>query len=315
MINDKISHTYFYFLGGFRLENRFTKPMGFGEILNHTFSLSKAHFKDLLMILLIIMGPVFLLEAIVQLFSGQSFIREPGSGGAWYEQIISGFKEDTNGTMDSSSISADWGLIVVGVISLVFFPVTDAAILFVINHIRRNEEFTVRLVLKEGFSRFWPMLGSTLLFVLIVTGLIIVPGIIIGLISFLGAMANPFLGVLLGIILFLGFALGIGLLLTRWSFYFASVVLDKKSPGFGRSWRLSRKRTWATLGLYIVFYLIVAAISLVVQGTFSAVLGNSVLNSIITNLTSLFTTLFFSVGYAVMYLDLKTRHDAEDIKE
>ncbi|NHM34024.1 hypothetical protein [Neobacillus terrae] len=297
------------------MEKRFAKPKGFGEILDHTFSLSKAHFKGLVMILLIIMGPVFLLEAIVGLFSGQSFLREAGSGGAWYEQIISGFQKGADGTVDSSSLSADWGLILVGLLSFIFFPVADAAILFVINHIRRNEEYTVRLVLKEAFSRFWPMLGSTILFALIAIGLIIVPGAVIGLTSFFGAMANPFLGVLLGIILFLGFALGIGLLLTRWSFYFASVVLDKKSPGFGRSWRLSRKRTWATLGLYIVFYLIVAAISFAVQGTFSAILGNSVLNSIITNLTSLFTTLFFSVGYAVMYLDLKTRHDAEDLKE
>ena len=35
----------------------------------------------------------------------------------------------------------------------------------------------------------------------------------------------------------------------------------------------------------------------------------------IVSLASIFTTLIFSVGYAVMYLDLKVRHDADDLKE
>ncbi|MFL6557077.1 MAG: hypothetical protein ACJ8MO_13260, partial [Bacillus sp. (in: firmicutes)] len=126
---------------------------------------------------------------------------------------------------------------------------------------------------------------------------------------------NPVLGILLGVVLFLGFALGIGLLLTRWSFYFGSVVLDKDSPGLGRSWRLSKKRTWVLMGLYIVFYFIISSISFGVQVTFGMVLGNSVLLTLISNLVTLVTTMIFSVGYGVMYLDLKTRHDADDIKE
>lgn len=69
------------------------------------------------------------------------------------------------------------------------------------------------------------------------------------------------------------------------------------------------------MGLYIVFYLIITSISFAVKSTFAVVLGNSVLLNIIVNLTSLLTTLFFSVGYAVMYLDLKLRHDADDLKE
>ena len=128
-------------------------------------------------------------------------------------------------------------------------------------------------------------------------------------------MVNTVLGILLGIVLFIGSAVGIGLLLTRWSFYFGSVVLDKDSPGLGRSWRLSRKRTWALMGLYIVFYFIISSISFGVQMTFGIVLGNSVLLTLISNLVTLVTTMIFSVGYGVMYLDLKTRHDADDIKE
>ena len=44
------------FLGGFfqEMDERFSRPKGFGQILDHTFSLSKrANFKDLFLIFLI----------------------------------------------------------------------------------------------------------------------------------------------------------------------------------------------------------------------------------------------------------------------
>ncbi|MEH7131129.1 hypothetical protein V7103_23335 [Neobacillus drentensis] len=296
------------------MDKKFTTPKDFGEILDHTFQLTKNRFKDLFMILLIFMGPVYLFQAILQLLSGTSFFREVGSGGAWFEQILSSFEE--TGTFDSSSLGADIGLIVVGLISAILAPVAEAAILFTINHVRKNEDYTVGSVIKQAFSRFWPMIGSSILFFLITIGIIIIPLAIVGVIgSVVATMVNTVLGILLGVVLFLGFAVGIGLLLTRWSFYFGSVVLDKDSPGLGRSWRLSRKRTWALMGLYIVFYFIISSISFGVQMTLGIVLGNSVLLTLISNLVTLVTTMIFSVGYGVMYLDLKTRNDADDIKE
>ena len=69
------------------------------------------------------------------------------------------------------------------------------------------------------------------------------------------------------------------------------------------------------MGLYLLFFLIISSISFAIEMTFSIFLGYSVLLSIITNLATLFTTLILSVGYGVMYLDLKIRHDADDLKE
>ncbi|WHY88837.1 hypothetical protein QNH39_13790 [Neobacillus novalis] len=295
------------------MDTKFNKPKGFGEILDHTFSLSKNRFKDFFLILLIFMGPVYLLQAIMQLVSGTSFFREVGSGNAWFEQILSSFTE--TGTIETSGLGADIGIIIVGLISAILGPVAEAAILFAIANIRKNEEYTVGSVIKQAFSRFWPMIGSSILFGIITVMIILIPIILVTVTAIFVFQANPVLGVLGAIVLFLGFAVGIGLLLTRWSFYFASVVLDKDSPGLDRSWRLSRKRTWELLGLYIVFYLIISAIGFAVQMTFGLFLGNSVLLSLISNLATLITTMIFSVGYAVMYLDLKTRHEGEDLKD
>ncbi|ETI68872.1 hypothetical protein [Neobacillus vireti] len=295
------------------MDTKFSKPKGFGEILDHTFSLTKNRFKDFFLIILIFMGPVYLLQAIMQLISGTSFFREIGSGNVWFEQILSGFTETE--TLDTSGLGADIGIIIVGFIGAILGPVAQAAILFAIANIRKNEEYTVGSVIKQAFSRFWPIIGSSILFGIITVMIILIPIIIVTVTAIFGFQANPVLGVLGAILLFLGFAVGIGLLLTRWSFYLGSVVLDKDSPGLERSWRLSRKRTWTLMGLYIVFYLIISAIEFAVQMTFGLALGNSVLLSLISNLATLITTIIFSVGYAVMYLDLKTRHDGDDLKD
>lgn len=295
------------------MDLKFRQPKGFGEILDHTFSLVKNNFKNFFMIFLILIGPVYLLQAIFQLISGASLFRQAGTGSNWFEKMLSSLEQ--SGTIDSGSLGVDIGIIVVGLISVILGPVAEAAILFALNHIRKNESFTVGQVIKQAFSRFWPMIGSSILFGLIVFGIILIPIFIVAFTGVIGSMANPIIGILLAIFLFLGFAVGIGFLLTKWSFYFGSVVLDKQSPGFGRSWRLTRNRTWLLMGLYIVFYLIISAISLAVEGTVGALLGNSVLFSIISSLATLITTMLFSVGYGVMYLDLKLRHDADDLKE
>ncbi|MBD8067683.1 glycerophosphoryl diester phosphodiesterase membrane domain-containing protein [Bacillus sp. PS06] len=291
-----------------------TTSKAIGEILDQTFRLSKNHFKHLFLIMLIFGGPLYIIQAIVQLATGTSFFRQVGGGDAWYEQIISSFDESTY-IETPTNLGADLGLILIGLLTIIFLPVAQAGIMIAINHIRKNEQYTIGQVLKHAFSRFWPILGSSILFGLIVFGLVIVPLIAIGIGSFIISAINPILAVLIGILLFIGGAVGIGFLVTRWSFYFGSVVLDRESPGLSRSWKLTTGRTWKLMAVYIIIYLIISSIGVAVELTLGMALGNSVLFTIIVNLVSLFTSVIFAVGYTVMYLDLKTRHDGDDLKD
>lgn len=299
--------------GGLELEEKFKKPKGAGEILDHTFSLSKSNFKNFFMVLLILMGPVYLLEAIIELVSGTSFFKESGSGSS-FEQMLSSFNGDPQ-TVNPDSLGADSGILLVALLGFLVFPIAEAAILIAVNHIQKKEEYTVKMLIRQAFSRFWPILGSNLLFGLINFALFFIPIIIIAFMGYSLFEINMALGISAAIIISIGFLLGLALLIIRWSFYFAAVALEKKSPGLKRSWRLSRKRTWKLLGLYLVFLFITSALSAGVQMSFGILLGDSVLTSIISNVVSLVTTMFFTVGYAVMYFDLKIRHDADDLKE
>lgn len=296
-----------------RVNTQFNKPKGFGEILDHTFRLSKSNFSNFFMIFLILIGPFYLLEAIALMLSGTSFFREAGMGETWYDQIIS--RLETTAYTGSSSLGIDLSYILILFGSLLFLPVAQAAILLAVNQIRNNEEYTIGRMIKKAFTRFWPLLGSTILYCLIMFGVMVIPATIGFTVGFIGFESNPIMSILLGVILFLGLVVGVVYFMTRWSFYFGSVALKEGTPGFLRSWRLTRKRTWVIIGLYLIFTLIISCISSAIELSFTMLLGPSVIVTTIVNLVTILTTMFLSVGYAVIYFDLKIRHDADDLKD
>ncbi|WP_186578866.1 hypothetical protein [Aquibacillus kalidii] len=290
------------------MNEQFKRPKDFGEVLDHTFRLSKKHFSNFFLILLIVMGPIFLIQAIIQMASGMDFI---GSNVTYFDQILSGL-DGTGEAVPTTSIGGD---LLILVCSVLFFPVAEAAIFIAINHIRNGREFSVGGVLKDAFSKFGSILGSSLLFGLIVFGLIIVPLIIVVMTTVSLAFTNPFAAIITGILLFLGCFIGLGLLITRWSFYIGAVVIEGEMPGLGRSWQLTKKRTWFSFGLFIIFWLITLCISGAIEAALGFVLGNGVLLFLIINFVSVFTSLIMFVGYAVIYFDLRVRNDADDLKE
>jgi hypothetical protein len=297
---------------------KFSKPKGFGEILDHTFRLSKNRFKDFFLIFLILLGPVYLLQALIELAAGVSFFRTVGTGETWFDGIVNSFSgEFTDEGGPEVNLAAELGTGLIGLISIILAPIAQAAILFALNHMRKNEEFTVKLVIKEAFSRFWPIIGSSLLFGVIVFGIVFVPIFTIGFAGVFGAaLLEPGVGIVVaGVVLLLAFAVAVAYFLTRWSFYFGAAAIENDAPGLGRSWRLTKKRGWILLLLFIVFGLIVGIVSSAFELTFGLVLGNSVLYGMIVNVVSLFTSMLFAVGFGVMFLDLKTRHDADDLNE
>lgn len=294
------------------MKEEFSKPKGFGEILDHTFRLCKNRFPDFFMIVLIVMGPIYLLQAIILLLSGTSFVREVGNGEMWFEQIVSTFDE-TRGTVNT--FGAEIGNSISMLLLLVFYPIAAAAVLFAIQRLRNGEEFTAGIVIKQAFSKFWGIFGSSLLVGIIAFGMIFVSVLVVIFIGVFGAFIEPVSAILLSVVLFLGAWLVIALLFSRWGFYLGPVVFEGEIPGMGKSWRLTKKRTWKVLGLFLMLLLITGIIGYVVNIIFGLFLGNSVLFTVIAGVVSLFTAMIFMVGYAVIYFDLVTRHDGSDLKE
>ncbi|MCM3616049.1 hypothetical protein M3936_00505 [Sutcliffiella horikoshii] len=294
------------------MNNQLNKPKGFGEILDQTFRISKYRFKDFFMILLILVGPVYILQAIIDLATGKNFLRQESTGGTWYENMLNNFELSE---VSSTNLAADIGFAIVSLLVLFTYPVAQAAILIGVNHIKQNREFTIGSLIKQAMGRFFPMIGSTIVYILIAIGIFFGLIFISVFASMIFIMLDFVIGLILSIVLGIFLFLVGAFLLTRWSFYFGSVVMDRNSPGLTRSWRLSKGRTFRLIGLYLIFIFITFSIAVSLQFSFQAILGDSVLLGLIVSFTTLFTTLIMAVGYAVMYLDLKVRHDADDLRD
>ncbi|WP_138416763.1 hypothetical protein [Aquibacillus sediminis] len=295
------------------MNKQLNRPKGFGEILDTTFRLAKSHFSNFFMILLILVGPVYLLQALINLASGTNFLRQVGSGGGnWFEQVTTSFADDPAA---STSLAAEFGTMVLGFFSIILLAIAQVSILYAVNDIKKGETFTVKGVIKKAFSRFWPIVGSSIVVMLMVFGMVVIPIIMITIAAVTGSFLHAAVGFIIAIPLLIGLVITIGLLFTRWSFFLASVAFDGAAPGLGKSWSLTHKRTWFLFGLYLVLAIIIGIISVAVEVPVMLVLGNSVLYTIILNIVSLFTSMIFAVGYAVMYFDVKVRNDAGDLKE
>ncbi|WP_042144143.1 hypothetical protein [Paucisalibacillus sp. EB02] len=294
------------------MEDHLTKPKSFGAVLDQTFRISKNNFSTFFMIMLIVVGPIVLLDALISLLAGSSFFRDVAGGGSFFEQLSNTIDDSLYGT---TSLAEDLGALLIGLATIVLYPIAQAAVIYAIEAIRNHEEFTAGSVIKEAFSRFWPIFASSLLFGVIVFGMVFVPVLVISAITAIGALVNPIAGVVIFIVLFLAIGSVIAYFLTRWSLYLPAVAFEPCAPGLGRSWNLTRKNFWRTFGLIVVIGAITIIISVVFDLLGTALLGYSVLYSIIINIVTIITTMFFSVGYALIYFDLKQRNDGDDLME
>lgn len=292
------------------MKEKLNKPKRFGELLDTTFQLCKSRFSHFFLIMLVIVGPIYLLQALLLSLTGTSFFSENKSGKDAVSQFVSNFDQ----TVDTS-VGEDLIDIFSGLPSLVLTPVAFAAVLIAVNRVKKDQPFTPKAVMKVAFSRFWQILASSLLLALIVFGMSFVSIMIFIFFGIFGAIISPVIGWIILIIPVIGIGLVVAYFLTRWSLFLGITVFDGEVPGIGRSWKLTRGYMWKMLGVFLVFFLISVCISLGIESIFLPLLGESVVFDIILSLVRLFTSTIFAVGYAVVYLDIKLRHEGEDIRE
>lgn len=283
----------------------------FGEILDLTFRLCKTRFRELFMILLVLLGPVYVLQALIQLIDGVQLFINTGSGesGPWYETFVSRFETE------SASVGATLLQGVLGLAGFVLIIIAQTAVFYRIYLISKGQEASLGSVVRYGLSRFWPVLGSTLLFCLLLFAAIFVMVLVFMLAGLLGVAGEGWLSAVFGIIFGLAGFIAVFYILSRLSLFFGAVVLKEDAPGLSRSWHLTKGRIFQLMAMYVVLVLIISVISAVLQLTLTMLLGASVLLGLIVNLVALFTTMIFITGYSVIYLDCKTRYDADDLKE
>ena len=298
--------------------HRFEKPLSFGEILDMTFRIIKENFSRLFLIMLIFMGPLELLQSVAKTFGGVSLLRAPNSGEG-ITSLLDSFKQ---AGMQSTMFDTIYLLLLI----FISAPLAYASLIVATDQIRKKEPVNILASIKRAFSRYWALLGGSIVYGLIMIALIIGITVIIiaylaitgGTGAFSGLEVGNFtgLGIHLVVIIILSISTFCGFiyLMTRWSFYFAAIVFEKVSPGLRKSWKLTRGHFWRLVGLLIVISIIILIISAIFQAVVHFFLGDSVLASLLINLISIPITMTSYIAYAVIYFDLRVRNEAMDLK-
>lgn len=303
------------------MNNRLNQPNSFTQILDLTFRIGKEHFRNFFFILFVFMGPLFLLQALLELRFGLSLINfgTDDANADFFERMISRFDSSfyDEGLYGVDLYGTEIVTIIVAFATMILAPISTAAIVIAINKIRKNETYTVGSVIKEAFRRFFPLMGGSIVYGLIIFFVSIISILLVVLAIYLsgGFDGNIIATVLIIIASVIGVIIGLGYFFTRISFYLTAIAAGEKSPGIGASFRLSRGRGWILFGLIIVFSIITTTVASAFEVVLSLVFGASVLLSLSSNLLSIITTMFMTIGYAVMFFDMKARHDGDDLDQ
>lgn len=294
------------------MKEQLNRPKRFGEVLDVIFTLSRYRFMDFLKIYLIVIGPIILLEMLVQISMGKSFFRDIGPGANWFEQIINSFADEN---IFESNLKED--LVNTGLLFLtIFFGVfATISVLYVVDHIRKEEDYDLSGVIKQSFTKFLPIIGASALLFISILALFIIIIIVSVIIGVILDSLSTLLSALFIFVLILGIVVIMIYLGVRLSFYIAKIAFNSSViESFQESWRMTKGRVLFVFGLYLIFTLIIGVVLNVFEFSFGFALGNSILFRLIINLVTLITTMIGAVAYAVVYFDLQSRHDASDLK-
>ncbi len=309
------------------MQNWHETPLTFSEILDVTFRILKEHFSKLFLIMLIFMAPYYVLQGIALISGGISLLPEPNRS-AGIASLLGSFTQA--GTQGANYSYGTAYLVLFSasllLLTLISLPMSYASLIIMIEQIRNKEKVNISSIIRRAFSRFWALLGGSIVYGLIIFALYIGMVLIIvaylafsvGLGAFRGLAVGTTAGlgshILVLVMLTLASIFGFAYLMTRWSFFFAAIVFEKVSPGLGKSWRLTRGNFWRLVGLYLVVAILNGIILFVLQSAVVLFLGSSILAFLLNSLVSILVMMTPVITYAVIYFDLRVRNEAVDLK-
>jgi hypothetical protein len=218
-------------------------------------------------------------------------------------------------------VASEFGaLLVIGIVdALLVIPLLYGSLLRLVAEVKSNG---VALSFKDAFVHAWRRL-------LAVIGTGLLKWLLLLLFYIVGSMAVAVVAVVLGLLnisepvtIILVVLLGIAVLcaaiwiLVRLAFAM-SVALEENMAGWRalvRSWQLVKGNFWRAIGFFIVVRLIVWAVEIGLSLVFERIPSEPV-RAVLDNAVVLLTTPFVLITTALLYLDLRVRTDAPDLKD
>lgn len=306
------------------------EPMGVGSLLDRSFSVYRQHFKVFFLLVLILFAPLLLLqEVLLSDVSNMPLFVPENESNSLEEFFQNRFLGEEAALTDSTGKILIYLLLFTPISLLMVYPQMQGAAVLITQGAVYGEPVTLKGAIKQSYSRFWPIVGSTAVYGLIAIGVVLLIGLVVFLLAMLGVgvgsvfleeldTVNPVLAIVLfilaGILFTALFFLVPGFFLLRWAFYLPVVLIERDGIGIGRSWRLTKGNFWRLLALYFVLTVIYTMLSAGIQALLVAVFGFSIFGQLLLILFTCLLTPWMMIVYALAYLDLKVRHDGTDVE-
>ncbi|WP_432774302.1 ABC transporter ATP-binding protein [Brevibacillus gelatini] len=310
-------------------------PMGVGKLLDKSFNVYRQHFGAYFLLALIWFGPFLLLQQLLLIdLSSVPLLMQDTEGLEFWEAMGEKFMGQ-EGMVTQNIVRLLLYLFLVAPLTLVVaYPQLLAGATLLTKSAWEQQTVDLKAALKGALGRFWPLVGSTLVYGLLAIAVVFGFTLVFLLIGFLftivtgssietfldaGSDFNPvlfFLVFLFGYLLFLlGLVLVPGYFLLRWSFYLPLVLFEKGGVGIDQSWRLTKGNFWRIFAIFIVLSFLYSTFSGGIQVVILGILGTSIISQIILVVLSCLLMPWMAIVYALVYFDLRVRKDGTDLQE
>lgn len=306
------------------------KPMSIGQILDRTFSVYRKHFGKFFLLMLIFFAPLYLVQEMM--------ITDFTSLSVFPDSSVEPFSDEYFENLDSSAefenvwVAILFLILLIPLTFLVSMPVSTAAITFMVKAQMDGREVSMKESIKQAFSRFWPLAGSTVVYGLIafgmLLGIILLTVLFIVIIAAIGSdsigelaldevisdPATVIIGGVLYIFILLLLMLIPGYFLLRWGFYLPTVAMEEGGIGLKKSWNLTKGNFWRIFGIYFVLMMMTSVFTAVFQMITLLALQNSIIGLLLQNLLTLLVYPLGFIAYAITFFDLQLRKEGADLQ-
>jgi hypothetical protein len=308
-------------------------PMGVGKLLDRSFSVYRQHFGVFFLLALLLFGPLLLLQEMVLLDLGSlPLVMQETDGADFCESMADRFGGSEEMMTDNIGMLLLYLLVVMPLMTLAAYPQLLSAILLMTKAAIEGQQLGPKAALKQSFRRFWPLVGATVVYMLVAIGIMLAFALVCFLLFFLVMMItgstmeafindnemNPVAFAIILIIGYMVFLVGItlvpGFFLLRWGFYLPYVLLEGDGVALGKSWKLTKGSFWRLLALYVVLVVLYSVFYGGIQALTMGVMGTSVLSQMILILLSCLLTPWMMIVYALAYLDMRVRTEGTDLQ-
>ncbi|CAJ1002108.1 GPDPase-memb domain-containing protein [Brevibacillus aydinogluensis] len=307
------------------------KPMGVGSLLDRSFSLYRHHFVQFFLLTLLLLGPCLLMQEVLMTdLDSVPLVKSDEESSTfweiWQNRLVEPDPALNDNVGDNVGLLLLNLLVIVPLTLLFAYPLTLSATLLMTRAGVTGETISMKAALKQALSRVWPLAGSTFVFGLFISGILViltvlfmVVGIsIVGMATVDDSDLSPLalIGWLIGgyIALIITVVLVSSFFVIRWGFYLPVVLLDHEGLGIGRSWKITKGNFWRLAALYLVMTVIYTIFSGGISALSLVVFGTSILSKLIQVLVSCLLMPWMMIVYALSYLDLKLRYEGTDVE-